>query len=185
MPSPAARGRTSATSVARRRAGCKVTSSDRAGAGGMPYIAMPQRTRSACTAPKDDAVSVGRITFVDNAVDPDTGTILVKGTFPNGDRRLWPGQYVNIVVTLSSESGAVVVPSVAVQSGQQGAYVFAVKSDQTVEMRPVDVARTRGEEAVIAGGVAPGDVVVTDGHLRLVPGARVDARESDAVQVPQ
>jgi multidrug efflux system membrane fusion protein len=137
------------------------------------------------TAPRDDAVSVGRITFVDNAVNPETGTILVKGTFPNGDRRLWPGQYVNIVVTLSNESGAVVVPSVAVQSGQQGTYVFAVKADRTVEMRPVDVARTRGEEAVIARGVSPGDVVVTDGHLRLVAGTRIDARESDTAQVPQ
>ena len=145
-------------------------------AGALTMTAMP---------PKDDAPSTGRITFVDNAVDSNTGTILVKGTFPNADRRLWPGQYVNVVVTLSTDSSAVVVPAVAVQSGQQGTYVYAVKADRTVEMRPVEVARTRGNETVIARGVAPGDVVVTDGHLRLVPGSRIDAKESDASQVAQ
>ena len=83
----------------------------------------------------------GRITFVDNSVDQTTGTIRIKGTFPNTDRRLWPGQYVNVVVTLTTDPEAIVVPSVAVQAGQQGPYVFVVNADQTVELRPVTVGR--------------------------------------------
>jgi multidrug efflux system membrane fusion protein len=137
------------------------------------------------TPPNDDVPSVGRITFVDNAVDQNTGTIKIKGTFPNGDRRLWPGQFVNVVVTLTTDPAAIVVPSVAVQDGQQGPYVFTVKDDQTVEMRPVTLARTRGAETVIAGGLQPGETVVTDGHLRLVPGSRVAAKTSGVEQVAQ
>jgi multidrug efflux system membrane fusion protein len=128
------------------------------------------------TPPNDDVPSVGRITFVDNAVDQNTGTIRIKGTFPNADRRLWPGQFVNVVVTLTTDPEAIVVPSVAVQDGQQGPYVFAVKGDQTVEMRQVTVARTRGAETVIATGVKAGETVVTDGHLRLVPGSRIGSK---------
>jgi multidrug efflux system membrane fusion protein len=137
------------------------------------------------TPPNDETAAFGRITFVDNAVDQNTGTIRVKGTFPNEDRRLWPGQFVNVVVTLSTDPGAIVLPSVAVQAGQQGPYVFAVKEDQTVEMRPVTVARTRGAETVIATGVKAGDVVVTDGHLRLVPGSRISVKGPDVQQVAQ
>jgi multidrug efflux system membrane fusion protein len=137
------------------------------------------------TPPNDTVPSVGRITFVDNSVDQNTGTIRIKGTFPNADRRLWPGQFVNVVVTLTTDPGALVVPSVAVQDGQQGQYVFAVKSDQTVEMRPVTVARTRGAETVLAGGVQAGETVVTDGHLRLVPGSRVSVKTSGLQQVTQ
>lgn len=135
------------------------------------------------TPPNDDAPSLGRITFVDNAVDQNTGTIRIKGTFPNTDRRLWPGQFVNVVVTLTTDPEAIVVPSVAVQDGQEGPYVFVVRADQTVEMRPVAVARTRGGETVIAAGVQPGDTVVTDGHLRLVPGSRVGVKAAGAEQV--
>ena len=120
--------------------------------------------------------SVGRITFVDNTVDQSTGTIKIKGTFANEDRRLWPGQFVNVVVRLAMESGAIVVPSTAVQAGPEGSYVFLVKPDQTVDMRPVTVARTIGSEAVIKDGIAAGDTVVTDGQLRLVPGSRVTTR---------
>jgi multidrug efflux system membrane fusion protein len=137
------------------------------------------------TPPNDDVSSVGRITFVDNSVDQNTGTIRIKGTFPNTDRRLWPGQFVNVVVTLTTDPGAIVVPSVAVQDGQQGQYVFAVKTDQTVEMRPVTVARTRGAETVLASGVQAGETVVTDGHLRLVPGTRVSAKAPGVLQVTQ
>jgi len=132
--------------------------------------------RVTAAAPNDEVESVGRIAFVDNAVDQNTGTIRIKATFPNADRRLWPGQYVNVVVTLTTDPGAIVVPSVAVQAGPQGPYVFKVTPDQTVEMQAVTVARTRGAESVIASGVAPGDTVVTDGHLRLVPGARINAK---------
>jgi len=130
--------------------------------------------------PNEDVPSTGRIAFVDNAVDQNTGTIRIKATFPNTDRRLWPGQYVNVVVTLTTDPGAIVVPSVAVQAGPQGPYVFKVTAEQTVEMQPVTVARTRGAETVIASGVQPGETVVTDGHLRLVPGPRINPKAQPA-----
>ena len=123
--------------------------------------------------------SAGRINFSDNAVDPTTGTIKVKGTFPNEDRRLWPGQFVNVTVRLTSDPKALVVPSAAVQTGQQGTFVFVVKPDQTVELRTVAVARIAGDETVLASGVSPGDTVVTDGHLRLVPGSRISVKNSN------
>jgi multidrug efflux system membrane fusion protein len=93
---------------------------------------------------------------------------------------LWPGQFVNVTVTLASDPKALVVPSAAVQTGQQGAYVFIVKPDETVEMRNVSVARIAGDETVIQSGVNPGDTVVTDGHLRLVPGSRISVKNSNA-----
>jgi membrane fusion protein, multidrug efflux system len=141
------------------------------------------------TPPNDEGpAAVGRITFVDNAVDETTGTIRIKGTFPNVDRRLWPGQFVNVVVTLTTDPKAIVVPSVAVQSGQQGTYVFVVEPDQTVEMRPVTVARTSVTDTVLADGVEPGETVVTDGHLRLVPGSRIsvkgDSQQADEKVAP-
>lgn len=123
------------------------------------------------------AASTGRISFVDNAVDQTTGTIKIKGTFPNDDRRLWPGQFVNIIVTLATDSAAVVVPTVAVQAGQQGQYVFVVKPDQTVDLRTVTVARTSGNETIIKEGVKPGETVITDGQLRLVPGSRISVKK--------
>jgi multidrug efflux system membrane fusion protein len=133
--------------------------------------------RVTANPPSDDAApAVGRISFVDNAVDQTTGTIKVKGTFPNADRRLWPGQYVNVVVTLTMDPEAVVVPSVAVQAGQQGSYVFVVNSEQTVDLRPVTVKRTSATETVIESGLKPGEIVVTDGHLRLVPGSRISVK---------
>jgi multidrug efflux system membrane fusion protein len=131
----------------------------------------------AARAPNDDGrAATGRITFVDNQVDPMTGTIRVKGTFPNVDRRLWPGQYVNVAVTLTTDPGAIVVPTTAVQTGQQGQYVFTVKSDQTAQLRNVSVARSQGTESVIREGLTPGETVVTDGQLRLVPGSRVSIK---------
>jgi multidrug efflux system membrane fusion protein len=129
----------------------------------------------------EDLWASGRISFVDNQVDPTTGTIRVKAMFPNGDRRLWPGQFANIVVTLTTDSHAVVVPTVAVQTGQQGQYVFVVKPDQTVDMRPVQVARAVGDETIIASGVTADETVVTDGQLRLVPGSRVAVKQASAV----
>ncbi|HVB38726.1 MAG TPA: efflux RND transporter periplasmic adaptor subunit, partial [Vicinamibacterales bacterium] len=131
------------------------------------------------TVPNDAGPSAkGTITFVDNAVDPTTGTIKLKGTFPNQDHRLWPGQFVNVVLTLTTQPNAIVVPTQAVQSGQQGQYVFVVKPDQTVESRPVELARTLGNEAVITTGLKPGETVVTDGQLRLVPGAKVSIKNA-------
>ena len=131
--------------------------------------------------PNDDAApAAGRISFVDNAVDPATGTIKIKGTFPNADRRLWPGQFVNVTVELATERHSTVVSSAAVQAGQQGSFVFVVKPDQTVELRNVVVNRTAAAETIIASGLQPGETVVTDGHLRLVPGSRISVKGQGA-----
>jgi multidrug efflux system membrane fusion protein len=131
--------------------------------------------------PNDDAApAAGRISFVDNAVDPATGTIKIKGTFPNADRRLWPGQFVNVTVELATEKAATVVATAAVQAGQQGSFVFVVKPDQTVELRNVVVNRTAAAETIIASGLEPGETVVTDGHLRLVPGSRISVKGQGA-----
>src|SRR5262249_59691653 len=103
----------------------------------------------------------GVVTFIDNGVDPTTGTIRLKATSAKGGRRLWPGQFVNVALTLATEPDAIVVPSAAVQTGQQGqAYVFVVKPDATAETRPVVVARTQGSESVIGKGLTPGETVV-------------------------
>jgi multidrug efflux system membrane fusion protein len=133
--------------------------------------------RVTANPPNDDAKpAVGRISFIDNSVDQTTGTIRIKGTFPNTDRRLWPGQYVNVTVTLSMDPKAIVVPSVAVQAGQQGSYVFVVNAEQKVDLRPVTVGRTNATETVIESGLKPGETIVTDGHLRLVPGSRITVK---------
>jgi len=117
----------------------------------------------------------GQLSFINNTVDTTTGTVLMKGTFPNPAKRLWPGQFVNVTLTLDSLANAVVVPSQAVQTGQQGKYVFVVKQDKSVEIRPVVAGVTYGGDTVIDKGVAPGETVVTDGQLRLFPGAHVQA----------
>jgi multidrug efflux system membrane fusion protein len=125
----------------------------------------------------------GELTFVDNAIDSQTGTIQLKATFDNRDRSLWPGELVQVSLRLGDEQ-AVVAPEAAVQSGQQGDYVFVVKADQTVESRPVKVARTVGDRVVIAEGLLGGETVVTDGQLRLVPGAKVTVKGSGAASPP-
>jgi len=119
----------------------------------------------------------GLLTFVNNTVDPATGTILLKATYPNAAKRLWPGQFVNVVVNLTTERGAVVVPTQAVQTGQAGRFVFVVKDDLTVEVRPVEAGRFFDGQAVVKQGLQPGERVVTDGHLRLAPGAKVQIKE--------
>ena len=118
----------------------------------------------------------GVLTFVDNAIDQTTGTILLKATFDNPDGALWPGQFLNVRLTLTTEKGVVVVPSPAVQTGQAGQYVYVVKDDLTAELRPVKVRRAYGEESVIAEGLKPGERIVTDGQLRLAPGAKVEIK---------
>src|SRR5262245_7587685 len=118
----------------------------------------------------------GRLTFINNAVDPTTGTIQLKATFANDENLLWPGQFVNVGLILTRQPGALVVPAQAVQSGQQGAFVFVVKGDQTVDVRPVVPGAPDGRDVVITSGLAANERVVTDGQLRLVPGARVDAK---------
>jgi membrane fusion protein, multidrug efflux system len=126
------------------------------------------------TIPNDPGPpEVGTVTFVDNAMDNTTATIRLKATFANEKRRLWPGQFVNTVLTLTSERNAVVVPAQAMQTGQNGQFVFVVKSDNTVESRPVIVGRTVNGVTVIEKGLAQGETVVTDGQLRLVPGAKI------------
>ena len=117
----------------------------------------------------------GAVTFMNNTVDASTGTIQIKATFQNADNALWPGQFVDVALTLTSEQ-AVLVPTQAVQAGQQGPYVFVVKPDLTVESRPVKVGRRLPRELVIEQGVKAGEQVVTDGQLRLVPGARVEIK---------
>jgi multidrug efflux system membrane fusion protein len=135
--------------------------------------------------PNDNALaSHGHITFVDNNVDQTTGTIKIKATFPNDDHRLWPGQFVNVTVALTKDPTAVVVPTAAVQVGQQGQYTYVVKADKTVEYRPVVVERTSGLETVIKSGLKPADVVVTDGHLRLVAGSRVSIKGEESQVTP-
>jgi multidrug efflux system membrane fusion protein len=124
----------------------------------------------------------GRLTFIDNAVDATTGTIKLKATFDNAGHGLWPGQFVEVTLMLSADPKAIVVPSLAVQAGQQGPYVFVVTGESRVEMRPVSVARTEGDESVIGTGLQAGEVVVTDGHLRLTPGARVTSRQASGAQ---
>jgi len=117
----------------------------------------------------------GAVTFMNNTVDPTTGTIQLKATFANSDNVLWPGQYVDVALTLTTER-AVVVPTQAVQAGQQGPFVFVVKADSTVESRPVKVGRRLARESVIEQGLKGGERVVTDGQLRLVPGSRVEIK---------
>lgn len=125
------------------------------------------------------APAEGKLTFVDSQVDQQSGTILVKGEFPNADTRLWPGQFVDTVLTLRVDPQAVTVPDEAVQTGQQGRFVYVVKPDETVEARPVAVARSQDGVTVIGSGVAAGDRVVVDGQSRLYPGAKVAERAPD------
>jgi multidrug efflux system membrane fusion protein len=118
----------------------------------------------------------GLLTFINNAVDTATGTIQLKGTFENRDRRLWPGQFTDVTLTLAVEHNRVAVPSAAVQTGQQGQYVYAITADKTAEIRAIHPLRTYDGWTVINNGVAPGELVVTDGQLRLTPGAKVEIR---------
>jgi multidrug efflux system membrane fusion protein len=118
--------------------------------------------------------TTGSLAVIDNTVDTATGTIHLKGTFPNANGKLWPGQFVSAVLTLDTISGATVVPAEAVQPGPKGQYVYVVKPDNKVEMRVVTVGTAFGKKFVIDAGLAPGETVVTDGHLRLFPGAQVE-----------
>ena len=122
----------------------------------------------------------GKLTFIDNAVETDTGTIRLKATYPNRDLILWPGQFVHVRLRLAIRKGAVVIPSRAVQNSQSGNFVYVVKTDETVELRPVTIGFSAGEETLIEKGLADGESVVTDGQLRLAPGVKVKAVEAQA-----
>jgi len=128
-------------------------------------------------APSDslpgDTIEPGKVSFIDNSVDPTTGTIKMKATFDNADHQLWPGLFVQVSVVLRVDPQAVVVPSAAVQASQSGQFVYVIAADRTAEIRNVAVERQQGDDVVIAKGISPGEEVVTDGQLRLTPGARV------------
>ena len=113
-------------------------------------------------------------------MDTATGTIKMRATFPNPDNRLWPGQFVNVVMRLTLQPNATVVPSQSVQTGQVGKYLFVVKPDFTADLRPVVVGETVQGETVIEKGVAPGETVVTDGQLLLAPGSKVEIKKAVA-----
>ena len=136
----------------------------------VPVIAMAQQSTA--------ALATGKLTFIDNAVDPTTGTITLKATFANQNRALWPGQFVTVAVTLQERPHAVVIPSQAVQTGQRGQYVYVVKQDRSVEMRPVRVAETSDQQSIIEAGVTPGETVVTDGQIRLTPKSKVQVKNA-------
>ena len=126
----------------------------------------------------------GEVAFVDNAVNTETGTILLKGVFPNGDRMLWPGQFVNVVLNLTTMPNAVLVPSQAVQVGQIGPHLFIVMPDHTANLVTVVVGRTYNGETVVEKGVSPGDTVVTDGQLQLLSGKKVEIKNATTPERP-
>jgi membrane fusion protein, multidrug efflux system len=131
--------------------------------------------------PQDDpgGEETGTLTFIDNTVDTTTGTIKLKGTFPNTDHKLWPGQFVRVTLRLTTQQNAIVVPNEAVQTGQNGSFIYVVKEDRTVESRPVTVGARVGEDMVIESGLEQGETVVTQGQLRLAPGSRIVVRDAN------
>ena len=128
---------------------------------------------SASFANGSGAPIAGKLSFIDNTTDVTTGTIRLMAEFANTDKTLWPGQFVNVALTLTRQKDAIAVPSTAIQNGPNGQYVFVVRQDHTVELRDVKVARSEGSVTVIASGLAPGETVVTVGQLRLAPGVEV------------
>ena len=121
----------------------------------------------------------GRLTFIANTVDATTGTIMLKATFANEDRALWPGAFMDVILRLDTERGVTVVPASAISIGQKGPQVFVVKEDGSADLRSVTVGRTVGQESIIRKGVEPGEKVVTNGQLRLVPGSKVIAKSAE------
>jgi multidrug efflux system membrane fusion protein len=139
----------------------------------------------AVTSGADSGLSAtGRLTFVDSAIDVATGTIALKATFANDDTRLWPGQYVNVTLTLGTEAEALTVPAEAVQTGQGGQYVFVVTPEGMAELRPVTVDRILDGQAVLRSGVKAGDKVVIEGQMRLGPGIRVVEKSQPGPAAP-
>ena len=124
----------------------------------------------------------GKLEFIDNTVDPATGMVTLKALFPNDDIELWPGQFVFVVLRVGTDAGAIVVPSPAVQTSQNGSTIYVLKADSTVELRTVKVARAAGDNSLIAEGIRAGETVVTDGQLRLLPGMKAEPRTLPAVR---
>lgn len=161
-------------------------------------FSVPAQLLPSLTARREDAVKVaatlpggsaaiaeGSLSFIDNEVDTASGTLLLKATFANADEVLWPGQFVDLTVRLGEEPARIVVPASAVQSGQRGQYAFVVKDDGTVELRTLTVARGDEKEAIVETGLEPGETVVTDGQLRLVPGAKVTVKSAENGSEPK
>jgi multidrug efflux system membrane fusion protein len=128
----------------------------------------------------DSTTEKGKLSFVENAVDSSTGTIRLKAVFDNNSTRLWPGQFARVLVRVNASANSVIVPTTAVQTGQDGKFVFVVKPDMTVEARPVAIGRTVERDVVIEKGLNDGESVVTSGQLRLVPGTRVEIKSNPA-----
>ena len=141
------------------------------------YMASGKLRVEARVSDEERPAEEGVLTFIDNAVDPATGTIRLKAVFSNKEKGLWPGQFVNVLLTLTSQADAVVVPSQAVQTGQQGQFVFVIK-EGSAELRPVRTGITYGDITVIEQGLKPQEQVVTDGQIRLMPGAKVEIRNN-------
>jgi len=123
-------------------------------------------------------VLTGDLSFIDNQVDANSGTIALKATLPNQERALWPGEFVEVSLQLSTLRDAVVAPSAAVQSGQDGTYVYVIGGDDSVSLRPVALGPISGDRTVITSGLDEGERVVTDGQLRLYPGAKVEIKKA-------
>ncbi len=128
------------------------------------------------TIKENEPLATGKLAFIDNAIDLATGTIRLKGVFPNSQVKLWPGQLVTAVLTLTVEKGALVVPSQAVQTGQEGRFIYVIEGDLTVRPQKIDIERTLENDTVIRGDFQPGQRIVTDGQLRLFPGAKVEIK---------
>lgn len=143
---------------------------------------MAQGDLRVIAAPQDETAKpqTGRLTFVDNGVDMTTGTIKLKATFPNTDRKLWPGEFVRVTLRLTTQSNALTVPNQAVQTGQDGSFVYVVNNDRTVGIRPVVTGTRVDQDLVLKSGVQAGETVVTEGQLRLAPGTRVQVRRPKA-----
>lgn len=152
-----------------------------------------RKAASDALTPASDALPIVRVTaegvehpiegvlsFIDNTVSAASGTIELMATFENKDRRLWPGEFVQVSLQTGVDRDATFVPTRAIQTGQKGTYVFVVGADQKVEMRPVEVSRAAGDASVVSDGIHEGEVVVVDGHLRLVPGTRVEAKDAES-----
>ncbi len=146
---------------------------------------MAQGKLRVTATPQDDptAAETGTLTFVDNNVDMTTGTIKLKGTFPNTDRKLWPGQCVRVVLRLTTQPNALVVPNQAVQTGQDGTFVFVMKPDRKVEARPVVTGARLDQDLVIESGLEPNETIVTEGQLRLAPGMRAQVRDASGAPI--
>ena len=129
-------------------------------------------------------VEQGELTFIDNSVDTSTGTIKLKGTFQNKAHKLWPGQFVNVGLRLTTRNNAVVVPNQAVQTGQDGTYVYVVGEDLTVKVVPVKTGPRIDQDMVIEDGLKGGETVVTEGQLRLQPGSKVQIRDAQTGDGP-